>query len=95
MSPMCFHLAEPVPPRPALSLRGHRLTMANIQGSWRPFGTVAGAGVFAVVWSTHKGTFWAPLHDFEPGDQLHLIESCRRLDRIAGYSGAWPDGRYE
>jgi hypothetical protein len=72
--------------------RGQALTMGNIRGPWRPSGAVAGAGVFAVVWSTYAGDFWAPLHDFAPADQLRLIEACRRLDRQLGLAGAWREG---
>jgi len=60
---------------------------------WRPSGAVAGGGVFAIVWETYRGSFWAALHDFEPSAQLRLIEDCRHLDRMAGFEGAWPDGR--
>lgn len=66
---------------------GQLLTLANIRGSWRPSGTVAGSGMFAVVWSTWAGTYWAALHDFAPADQLRLIEACRHLERAAGYQG--------
>ena len=68
---------------------GCRLTIANIRGPWRPSGTVAGLGVFAVVWSTRFRDFWAPLHDFEPADQLRLIEACRQLEISEGQSGGW------
>jgi hypothetical protein len=81
------------PPRRLLPPRGRSLTLANIRGPWRPSGAVDGCGVFAVLWSTASGQFWAPLHDFAPADQLRLIEDCRQLDRIAGYQGAWPHGR--
>ena len=73
--------------RPQASLRrfvpslGHQLTVDSIRGPWRPSGAVAGAGVFAVVWTTRKGDFWAPLHDFSPTDQLRLIEACRVMDQ--------------
>lgn len=87
--------AYPQPPRRFFPLRGQLLTVANIRGPWRPSGTVAGTCGFAVVWSTRAGTFWAPLHDFAPAEQLRLVEDCRHLDRIAGYAGAWPDGRCE
>lgn len=63
--------------------RGQLLTMANIRGPWRPSGAVQACGVFAVVWSTWAGDFWAPLHDFMPADQLRLIEACRQLDHDA------------
>lgn len=59
---------------------GRLLTMANIRGPWRPSGTVAGSGLFAVVWSTCAGSYWAALHDFTPADQLRLIEAGRSLD---------------
>lgn len=66
---------------------GRLLEMANIRGPWRPSGSVGGSGVFAVVWECRSGLFWAALHDFEPADQLRLIEACRRIDIEA--SGAW------
>ena len=69
-----------VAPRRFRPRAGHLLTMRNVRGLWRPSGTVAGAGVWAVVWETYCGTFWAALHDFAPADQLHLIAACRRLD---------------
>lgn len=71
--------------RPA---RGCLLTLSVIRGPWRPSGAVGGAGVFAVVWETWSGSFWAALHDFAPADQLRLVESCRRLDAEAGYPGS-------
>lgn len=74
-------------------LRGQPLTMANIRGPWRPSGAANACGMFAVVWSTWGGEFWAPLHDFAPADQLRLIEACRHVDDHAGYPGAWPRGR--
>lgn len=74
-------------------VRGRLLTLNNVRGPWRPSGTVGGVGVFAVVWSTHSGDFWAPLHDFEPSAQLRLIEQCRWADMEAGFPGAWPTGR--
>ena len=86
---------ERLPPRRFVPRYGQLLTMENIRGDWRPSGAVAGAGVFAVVWSTRSGDWWAPLHDFTPADQLRLVEACRWLDRAAGYPGAWPDGRAE
>ena len=72
---------------------GQRLNLSNIRGPWRPSGTVAGAGLFAIVWTTYHGDFWAPLHDFAPADQLRLVEACRQIDREAGYPGAQLDGR--
>jgi hypothetical protein len=68
-------------PRRFVPPRGQRLTLANIRGDWRPTGTVAGAGVWAVVWDTFSGSFWAPLTDFAQVDQLRLIEACRRIDQ--------------
>jgi hypothetical protein len=62
---------------------GRPITRAQIRGPWRPSGAVGGAGVFAVVWSTSRGDFWAPLHDFELADQLSLIDDCRHLDQIS------------
>lgn len=83
-------------PRRFFPPRGRKLSTANVRGPWRPSGTVASAGVFAVVWSTPTGfTFWAPLHDFDQSSQLRLIEQCRWLDRYAGFPGAWPEGRAE
>lgn len=73
------------PLRRFLPHRGQKLTMANVRGPWRPSGTVAGAGVFAVVWSTRLGDYWAALHDFAPADQLRLIEACRWLDDATGF----------
>ena len=87
--------ASDAPPQRFHPPRGHYLTMANIRGPWRPSGAVAGAGLFAIVWTTYRGSFWAALHDFEPSAQLRLIEECQRLDRIAGFECAWPDGRFE
>lgn len=66
-------------PRRFLPAPGQQLTLANIRGPWRPSGAVAGMGVFAVVWDTGRGSFWAPLHDFAAADQLRLVEDCRRL----------------
>lgn len=74
----------PRPPRRVYPQRGRLLGLSNIRGPWRPSGTVAGAGIFAVVWSTPGGDFWAALHDFEPSDQLRLVGACRWIDRIAG-----------
>ena len=59
---------------------GTLLTLANIRGSWRPSGTTAGGGMFTVLWTAFTGSWWAPLHDFEPADQLRLIDECRRAD---------------
>lgn len=74
-------------------IAGRPLTLANIRGPWRPSGSVAACGMFAVVWSTCSGHWWAPLHDFAPADQLRLVDACRHLDRNAGFEGAWPAGR--
>ena len=82
------------PARRFVPLRGQRLTVDNIKGPWRPSGSVEACGMFAVVWATRLGEFWAPLHDFTPADQLRLIDACRWLDRAAGYAGGWPDGRF-
>ena len=67
-------------PRRCRPRAGALLTLANVRGPWRPSGAVAGAGVFGVVWTTFTGSWWAPLHDFAPPDQLRLIEACRQLD---------------
>ena len=72
---------EPSAPRRFLPRRGQALTLDVVRGPWRASGTVAGLGVFAVVWETRSGPYWAAVHDFEPSDQLRLIEACRRLDR--------------
>jgi len=72
------------PLRRFLPHRGQKLTMNNVRGPWRPSGTVAGVGVFAVVWATPRGLWWAALHDFAPADQLRLIEACRWLDERSG-----------
>jgi hypothetical protein len=79
--------AAHVPPKRFRAARGGRLTLANVKGPWRPSGTVGGVGVFAVIWSTYSGDFWAPLHDFAPADQLRLVEACRRLDCISQGAG--------
>lgn len=81
------------PLRRFLAWDGRRLTIEQIRGPWRPSGSVAGAGVFAVVWETHSCTFWAPLHDFYPTDQLRLIEACRWLDQVAGHPAPGSDRR--
>lgn len=74
---------------------GRYLTFDAVRGPWRPSGAVAGAGVFAVLWSTRHHNFWAALHDFEPADQLRFIAQCRWVDRVAGHPGAWPQGRLD
>jgi len=68
-----------------MPVRGLRLSLRDVRGEWRPSGSVGGVGVFAIVWDTPMGSFWAALHDFAPSDQLRLIEACRDLDREAGY----------
>lgn len=83
--------APPTPeqPRRFYPRRGELLGVHHVRGSWRPSGTVAGAGVFAVIWTTSRGaTWWAPLHDFTPAAQLELIAQCRRLAQAA----EWPPG---
>lgn len=64
--------------------RSGLLTLAAIQGPWRPSGTVGGVGVFAIVWATPRGSWWAALHDFEPSAQRRLIDACRLMDQEAG-----------
>jgi len=49
--------------------------------------------MFAVVWSTGGGDFWAPLHSFDRQTRDDLIDECLAADRDAGYPGAWPWGR--
>lgn len=80
-------------PRRFVPAAGRPLILSNIRGPWRPSGAVGGAGVFAVVWHSRSGAFWAPLHDFEPAAQLQLIAECRWIDQQAGFPGAWPHGR--
>ena len=46
-----------------------------------------------MAWSTPRGEWWAPLHDFEPETQLELIAACAQLDRDRGHATAWPTGR--
>lgn len=81
------------PLRRAQLPRGNPLTMSDIRGEWHPSGSVAGAGVFAVVWSTRAAKVWAPLHDFTTGAQMQLIEACRQQDPATGSSLPWPKGR--
>ncbi len=81
------------PPVRFWPVAGRQLSLANVRGPWRPSGAVAGAGLFAIVWSTRGGSFWAPLHDFELAAQQQLIAACRHEDQRAGYPGAWPQGR--
>jgi hypothetical protein len=71
---------DSTPPRRFRPKYPQRLTMSAIRGPWRPSGAVAGGGIFAVLWQGRSNSFWAPLHDFEPADQLRLIEACRQLD---------------
>jgi hypothetical protein len=90
-----LHLVQPSParePRRFHPARGQLLTLANIRGPWRTSGAVAGAGVFAVVWSTRGGDFWAALHDFDDASRSRLIDACRWQDLSAGRPGAWADG---
>ena len=93
--PQARHLRL-VQPRPAAEPRrfypacGQTLTLSNIRGPWRPSGSVAGAGIFAVIWQTYTAAYWAPLHDFALADQLRLIEACRRIDQEAGLGLGWP-----
>lgn len=68
------------PPRRFYPPGGSLLTLDNIRGPWRPSGAVEGCGMFAVVWTTPAGAWWAPLCDFTPADQLRLIELDRQLD---------------
>ena len=63
-------------PRRFWPISGGRLSRANIAGDWRPTAAVDCSGVFAVAWSTPRGEWWAPLHDFEPETQLELIAAC-------------------
>jgi hypothetical protein len=74
-------------PRRFYPRAGRRLSVHNVRGEWRPSGTAAGVGVFAVVWSTPSGAWWAPLHDFEPAAQLHFIAACAELDQEADGRG--------
>lgn len=82
-------------PRRIFPPPGGSLTTRDISGEWRPSGSVAGAGVFAVVWSTRYGERWAALHDFAPSDALRLIDECCWRDQQAGLPGAWPNGRWD
>jgi len=81
------------PPRRFRPPAGSRLTIENVRGAWRPSGSVDGACVFAVVWSTGFRQFYAPLHDFCPASQLQLIEACRRMEAEERRHGAWAEGR--
>ena len=62
---------------------GQALIMDCTCGKWRPSGAFAIAGVFAVVWTTRSGDFWALVHDFCAVEQQRLIEDCRQVDRLA------------
>lgn len=73
--------------------QGSLLNRRHIRGPWRPSGSVAGCGMFAVVWSTGSGDYWAPLHSFDRSTQDDLIDECQAADRDAGYPGAWLWGR--
>lgn len=82
------------PPQRFYPPSGQFLTLANVRGLWRPSGTVAGACVFAVVWTTRSGCdYWAPLHDFSPEDQRRLIDACWWQDRATCSPDAWTGGR--
>lgn len=94
MAPKTLHQASHGAPRRFMPRPGQALTLDNVRGPWLPSGTVNCCGMFAVVWSTRSGDFWAPLHDFAPVDQLRLIDACRQLDRFAGHPVPWPKGRY-
>lgn len=76
-----FGLAKP--PQRVHPCPGPGLTTRDISGLWHPSGMVNACGLFAVVWSTSEGCFWAPLHDFTPAAQRRLIESCRQADAVA------------
>lgn len=76
-------------PRRFIPRPGVPLTIENIRGHWRPSGSVAGMGCFAVIWETYTATYWAPLHDFAPLDQLRLVESCRQLDQEGQRAPRW------
>jgi len=76
-----FGLAQP--PQRVLPGPGLGLTHRDIDGLWHPSGAVNACGVFAIVWSTPDGCYWAALHDFTPAAQRRLIESCRRADIVA------------
>jgi hypothetical protein len=67
-------------PRRVVPIRGQLLRMSVISGPWRPSGSIAGGGIFAVVWDGRSGPCWAALHDFSEADQRRLVEACRRLD---------------
>lgn len=73
----------PPPPRRVYPPVGERLTLSVIRGLWWPSSYVDACCVFAVVWGTERGRFWAPLHDFAPADQRRMIEACRELDVFA------------
>ena len=81
------------PPRRFWPAPGARLTISNIRGPWRPSGSVAASCVFAVVWSTGYSELWAPLHSFEPIDQLRLIEACRRTEAEEQRHSTWSEIR--
>lgn len=65
---------------------GRLLTLDAIRGLWHPSGAVNGAGVFAVIWATDRGSWWAPLHDFEHAAVHKLVEQCRAMDQGAQWA---------
>jgi len=67
--------------------------MECIRGTWIASGAVAGAGVFAVRWSTKYTDWWAAVHDFTRDDQLRLIDDCSVQDAFAS-NPAYRTGRY-
>jgi len=84
------------PQRPLQRFRpppGQRLTMECIRGQWIASGAVAGAGMFAVRWSTKYTDWWATVHDFTRDDQHRLIEACRLQDAYTGHP-AYRTGGY-
>lgn len=78
-------------PRRFWPASGARLTIRNVRGPRRPSGSVHGACVLAVVWSTDWSQLWAPLNDLEPPDQLRHIETCRRLYVEPVTPRLWPE----
>lgn len=72
-------------PRRFRPKHGRLLTLEAIKGPWRPSGAVAGAGVFAVIWATERGSWWAPLHDFESSAMRNLVDQCRAVDQEANW----------
>jgi hypothetical protein len=74
---------------------GELLSFDVIRGAWRPSGSVAGAGVFAVVWEPRPGSgeFWAPLHDFDQQSQGRLIAAGSENDQEAARHKFAREGR--